>query len=306
MTSPKSEIKHLYQWPSGALQIDFEANLPTAAWNDLTLVVGSKSIALSSLRGSTDNSANWTAAGLDWSEGDTVTLKLTVPEVVETGVWSGKLNVKEVATTPSAYGCSNGVTGAGCNSQLVFTDDDFTYDGTTYAFTSIVHSGSGSSLEISFNRNVQSLDQLLTLEAVAARLPSQAGRSAITCRGDGSTGPWTRGRRETRWTSGWSAPPLSATSARGTTVLGTRAPSARRASPPGPTPTAMTSRASTSSPRTRKATTSPLPFTPSTRKASPTRRSLSSPAPTPSPPAHSPSNRLPGQRSMAAPPTPSC
>ena len=80
------------------------------------------------------------------------------------GVWSATLTVKNLAN--AAKGCSNNVIDARCDSSSILTDDDFTFDGTTYAIPVLLVRNSGNDLEIEFNKDLATEAEMLELNVV--------------------------------------------------------------------------------------------------------------------------------------------
>lgn len=116
---------------------------------------------------------------------------ILVPQVqAQREIWSGTLTVREFS---GILGCHNAV--SLCSSTSNLSDDDFTYDGTTYTLTNI-HLSSNGSLEIHFDRNVTGEAAALTLVVGTDKFAFENG--AVTnraIRSWRSTGlSWTAGR----------------------------------------------------------------------------------------------------------------
>ena len=108
---------------------------------------------------------------------------LILPTAAQAQVWSATLTVKAISTD---FGCEAGSGANGC--ETVLTEDDFTYDGTTYTIASLLLD-STATLEIKFT-SVLSVNALyLTLGVVADTFPFQ-GADEDSDLATGSTRAW--------------------------------------------------------------------------------------------------------------------
>ena len=78
--------------------------------------------------------------------------------------WTATLTVKDLGS--DVLGCSNSVTGANCSTTTVLSDDDLTYDSTTYAVT-LLQLDSGD-LEIRFDTDLAGAGEELVLNVDGA------------------------------------------------------------------------------------------------------------------------------------------
>ncbi len=85
-----------------------------------------------------------------------LSLFAAAPVQAQTTVWSGTLTAKADVVFGGGLGCDASTTGALCSDTAILTDNDFTYDGTTYTI-SIAYLADSAELSISFTASAASL-----------------------------------------------------------------------------------------------------------------------------------------------------
>ena len=196
----------------GRLRFSVDVPIPDEFKSALILHVGNRKFALADATRSTASLTNdtlyWSNAGLSWSAGDEVQLRLTLavelstltasvspdPIVEGSDLWSPTLTVKDLGTTapaPANVGCDDSQAGVQCSSAL--SDNVFTFKGVAYTVKAISYNQRKvaadintftvktyeESLKLTLDKSIpESLRSCLTLHSGNARIPL-AGDSLV-------------------------------------------------------------------------------------------------------------------------------